>query len=246
MDDIHSASPLLACAGWFGSRLDRKAVVELSLERAGALAVAGLGVGCAISFGVTPAHADLDRFAATWAGTWHSGGGQGPAFVTLYDAYPIRGEIDIPGKCHATWTETGGTSDSSRIVAAHVTSGSCVDNVWNLTITPTAMTGVDKEHPGTSFEMSPSDGKPHQSCANSLPFDQLPPGLEEGATRTNAIPKGITAGAYGACAVGDAVTGSGGINNPGVFDGACKAGEGLLDPLNLGYAKNFLCGAPAG
>lgn len=96
-------------------------------------------------------------FAANWAGTWQSDGAGGPATVHLVSVDPIVGSITVPGWCTADWQETQRISASSRLVHAHVTSGSCGDNTWAVTIQPnTSLTGVDHQHPGTTFSFSPS------------------------------------------------------------------------------------------
>jgi hypothetical protein len=199
-------------------------------------------------------HADnyLDNLPPNWAGTWHSQTTERPASLTLSSSSPVMGEVDIPGMCHATWTEVTRISDTNRLVAAHVTSGPCVDNTWNLTMAPMTLTGTDPIHnAGFSFSpngIDPATGKPASvvpDCAQSLPLDQLTPGSEEALSRAKLLPKDFSAGMYGACAIIDAQGPNPG-SQPGVYDGLCKGAESLLDPLNLGYSKNTLCGTPAG
>lgn len=97
------------------------------------------------------------NFAANWNGTWHSGGAGGPATVHLTSADPIIGTIDIPGACTANWTETQKISATNRVVRAHVTSGSCADNTWNVTFQPTSsLTGVDTMRSDTTFSFTPA------------------------------------------------------------------------------------------
>jgi hypothetical protein len=123
---------------------------------AGAAAVAAtsaVGVWLAPIAGADPA----PGFVADWTGTWHSGGAGGRATVHLVSADPIVGTIDIPGMCTADWKETQRISSTNRLVHAHVTSGPCGDNTWNVTFQPTtSMTGVDNVHPGTTFSFAPA------------------------------------------------------------------------------------------
>jgi hypothetical protein len=112
-----------------------------------------VGVGLAPTAGADPAAG----FASDWNGSWHSGGAGGPATVHLVSADPIVGTINIPGQCAANWNETQRISPTNRLVRAHVTSGQCGDNTWNVTIQPmSSLTGVDNVHPGTTFSFTPA------------------------------------------------------------------------------------------
>jgi hypothetical protein len=121
---------------------------------AAALAVASL-VGIALA---PTAGADLAaNFAADWNGSWHSGGAGGPATVHLVSADPIVGTINIPGACAANWNETQRISPTNRLVHAHVTSGPCGDNTWNVTFLPkTGLTGVDTLRADTTLSFTPA------------------------------------------------------------------------------------------
>lgn len=121
---------------------------------AAAVAVAfAVGVALAPTAGADPAAG----FASDWNGSWHSGGAGGPATIHLVSADPIVGTINIPGMCAASWNETQRISPTNRLVRAHVTSGRCGDNTWNVTIQPmTSLTGVDNEHAGTTFSFTPA------------------------------------------------------------------------------------------
>ena len=224
----------------------------LSLRAGFALAAMALGLNVV---GLVPApvgRADMAELPPNWAGTWRSGGMESPASVTLSSTTPLVGEIDSPGVCHATWTEVARPSATNRIVAAHVTSGPCVDNTWTVTLSLTHLDGTDTTHPDTTFALMPNGidprtGQPasvEPTCAESLPLDQMPPGSEAALERGGALPKNFSTGMYGACALIDA-QGPGGINEPGVADGVCKGIESFMDPLNLGYSKDVVCGTSA-
>jgi len=91
-----------------------------------------------------------------WIGTWTYAGYTYPADLQLFDTDPISGEIHIPGWCDATWSEVQQTSETSRLVRAHVISGNCHDNQWNVTVQlPNSITGTDTVHPTTTFEFTP-------------------------------------------------------------------------------------------
>lgn len=210
-----------------------------------------LGLNLGAAFCAPPGNADMAELPPNWAGTWSSGGLQKPASVTLSSTNPLLGEIDIPGVCHATWTEVSRPSDTNRVVAAHVTSGPCADNTWNVSLSLTHLDGSDTAHPDTSFALMPNgvdrNGQPisvEPDCAESLPLDQLPPGSEVALERGKLIPKNFSTGLYGACAVVDA-TGPDPLSQPGVADGVCKGMESFMDPFNLGYSKDVVCGMPA-
>jgi Protein of unknown function (DUF2510) len=94
--------------------------------------------------------------ATMWSGTWSDSGVQYPARLWLLNADPISGVIDIPGMCSASWTEVERNSDTLRSVTAHVTSGPCVDNQWNLTVLPNSLIGTDTRDPGTTVHFTPS------------------------------------------------------------------------------------------
>jgi hypothetical protein len=126
-------------------------------------AIAGVGAAAlaaasVVSVALAPlAGADPANFAADWNGSWHSGGAGGPATVHLVSADPIVGTINIPGQCAASWTETQRISATNRLVHAHVTSGPCGDNTWNVTFQPTSsLTGIDNVNPGTTFSFTPA------------------------------------------------------------------------------------------
>jgi hypothetical protein len=90
--------------------------------------------------------------AATWNGSWTGGNARTPASLTLNSTDPIRGTINVgDGFCTADWTEVQRNSDTSRLVNAHVTSGPCTDNQWNVTITPNSITATDTIHPQGTF-----------------------------------------------------------------------------------------------
>lgn len=90
--------------------------------------------------------------AATWNGSWTGGGARTPASLTLSSTDPIRGSINVgDGFCTADWTEVQRNSDTSRLVNAHVTSGPCTDNQWNVTITPSSIAASDTIHPQGTF-----------------------------------------------------------------------------------------------
>jgi hypothetical protein len=109
------------------------------------------------SVALAPAAGADPSFAADWNGTWHSGGAGGPATVHLDSADPIVGAINIPGSCAANWNETKRISPTNRLVHAHVTSGPCGDNTWNVTFQPTtSLTGVDTMRSDTTFSFSPA------------------------------------------------------------------------------------------
>jgi hypothetical protein len=81
----------------------------------------------------------------------------GWATVHLISADPIVGTISIPGQCAANWNETHRISATNRLVSAHVASGPCGDNTWNVTIQPTSsLTGADNVHAGTTFSFTPA------------------------------------------------------------------------------------------
>jgi hypothetical protein len=112
-----------------------------------------IGVALAPAASADPAA----KFATNWNGTWRSGGGGGAATVHLDSADPIVGNINIPGVCTASWSETQRISATNRLVHAHVTSGPCVDNTWNVTFDPmTRLTGVDTQRADTTFSFAPS------------------------------------------------------------------------------------------
>jgi hypothetical protein len=120
------------------------------------IGTAFLVVASAASVALAPAAGANPSFAADWNGTWHSGGAGGPATVHLDSANPIVGAINIPGNCAANWNETQRISPTNRLVHAHVTSGPCGDNTWNVTIQPTtSITGVDTVRSDTTFSFSP-------------------------------------------------------------------------------------------
>jgi hypothetical protein len=111
----------------------------------------------AVSVALAPAAGADPSFAADWTGTWHSGGAGGPATVHLDSANPIVGAINIPGMCAANWNETQMVSPTNRLIHAHVTSGNCGDNTWNVTFQPTtSMTGVDTKRSDTTFSFTPA------------------------------------------------------------------------------------------
>jgi hypothetical protein len=94
--------------------------------------------------------------ATSWIGTWTYAGYTYPADLQLSNADPISGEIYIPGWCDATWSEVQRTSETSRLVRAHVILGNCHDNQWNVTVQlPNSITGSDTVHPTTTFEFTP-------------------------------------------------------------------------------------------
>lgn len=90
-----------------------------------------------------------------WRGTWTGGGKSLPAGVDLDSITPISGDITIPGKCAAHWTEISRISATSRVVRAHVTSGDCGDNRWNVTIGTDEISGVDTADSATTFSIKP-------------------------------------------------------------------------------------------
>ena len=108
----------------------------------------------------TPDHqSTTSRTPATtmWSGSWSSRGVQYPATLWLTNTDPIAGIIDIPGICSASWIEAVRNSATSRLVDAHVTSGGCFDNQWNLTVLiPTSIIGTDTTDPGTTVHFTPS------------------------------------------------------------------------------------------
>lgn len=105
------------------------------------------GAGAAPAAAPAPAPAAVQQ-AGTFGGTIGGPLIRMPATLTLTSSNPITGTIDLPGICDATWTESRRTSDSSRIVQAHVTSsgGKCQDNQWAITIDANQINGVDTSH----------------------------------------------------------------------------------------------------
>jgi hypothetical protein len=94
--------------------------------------------------------------ATSWSGTWTYAGYTYPADLQLFNTDPISGEIHIPGWCDATWSEVQRTSETSRLVRAHVISGNCHDNRWNVTVLlPNSITGTDTVDLTTTFEFTP-------------------------------------------------------------------------------------------
>lgn len=64
---------------------------------------------------------------------------------------------DPPANYAANWTETQKISATKRLVHAHVISGSCGDNTWNVTFEPTSsLTGVDTMRSDTTFSFTPA------------------------------------------------------------------------------------------
>jgi hypothetical protein len=95
--------------------------------------------------------------ASTWHGSWTGGNGRTPADLSLSSIDPIRGSINVgDGYCTADWTEVQRNSDTSRVVNAHVTSGPCIDNTWNVTITSNSIAATDPAHPQGTFTASRS------------------------------------------------------------------------------------------
>jgi len=123
-----------------------------SLSKCASVAIAV----CAVSIALASEASADPSFAADWTGSWHSGGAGGQATVHLVSTDPIVGTITIPGMCTADWHETQRISPTTRLVGAHVTSGPCGDNTWNVTFSPTSLTGVDNAHPGTAFSFTPA------------------------------------------------------------------------------------------
>ena len=75
-------------------------------------------------------------------------------------------------------------------------------------------------------------------------IQDLPPGVEYPAEKLKLLPKGFDAYRYAACALVEI----GASKNPfdqqtiqGVFDAACRIGEGYVDPLGIGYSEDAFC-----
>ncbi|MGO9157648.1 serine/threonine-protein kinase [Mycobacterium sp.] len=115
---------------------------------------------------------------SSWSGTWTYAGQQYPADLQLFDADPISGEIHISGWCDASWTEVQRTSETLRLVDAHITAevatGRCHDNQWNVTLLlPYRIIGTDPTDPSTTFEFTPKS-TPTESSTTSAPRPSLP------------------------------------------------------------------------
>jgi hypothetical protein len=128
--------------------------------RKGMVGSGAAATAVALAFGIflapTAAADPPTPFTPDWVGTWHSGAAGGPATVHLDSVDPISGDINIPGKCTAHWNERDRISATNRTVDAHVTSGPCGGNTWNVTILPTtSLIRVDYAHPGTTFSFTP-------------------------------------------------------------------------------------------
>ena len=94
--------------------------------------------------------------ARRWIGTWTYAGHAYPAELQLFNTDPMSGEIHIPGWCDATWSEVQRASETSRLVRAHVISGNCHDNQWNVTaLLPNSIAGTDTVDRTTTFEFTP-------------------------------------------------------------------------------------------
>jgi hypothetical protein len=95
------------------------------------------------------------RVATSWSGTWTYRGHSYFADLQLFNTDPISATIHIPGWCDATWSEVQRSSETSRLVRAHVISGNCHDNQWNVTVLlPNSITGTDTINPSTMFEFN--------------------------------------------------------------------------------------------
>jgi surface antigen len=91
-----------------------------------------------------------------YVGTIGGGANRVPATLTLTNSDPITGTIDLPGICTATWTESQRLSDFTRMVNAHVTSGTekCRDNQWAVTINMGQINGVDSNRAGYTVSLT--------------------------------------------------------------------------------------------
>ncbi|MGY4649584.1 hypothetical protein ACVWWN_003380 [Mycobacterium sp. URHB0021] len=90
-------------------------------------------------------------------GVWGSKGEpQYRAILHLTSTDPIVGTIDV-GECTANWIEIQRISPKRRLVRAHVTSGPCEDNTWDVTIEPGGLHGVDTEYSTIGVDFSDSD-----------------------------------------------------------------------------------------
>lgn len=96
--------------------------------------------------GAPPGGSQAGNWIGTWQGLISGNGWQVPATLTLSNDDPITGRIEVPAyRCGADWTQTQRTSDTERVVHAHVTppTPKCVDNDWNVTISSDSLEGKD-------------------------------------------------------------------------------------------------------
>jgi hypothetical protein len=202
----------------------------------------------------------LPNLEGRWVGQVNWPTGTYPATVDIMETAPLRGTIDISGFCRADWSEVSRTGTSVRVHATVTyATTDCTDGDWELTATTGTLAGPSPDHPGHSIALIRAPAPSTQTCGNQRAaiFEPIPPGVEAAlsivAYRIAALPKWVGSTLLIAACIPEAIDANPGggvpnlwtnLNSPAFFDAVCRTAESLLDPLGLGYTKNFFCGAP--
>ena len=195
-----------------------------------------------------------------WTGyvTWPDG--NHPTLLDVHSSRPLRGNINVFGKCQGTWREVSRSGDQLRVGFRRTAGTGCTSNEWNISFTGSRnLYGIDTTRSDTRIRLTRD--KP-QTCGSAYAdaLNEIPPGASITAElllrRLTALPKWAGSTVLLASCIGHALDYGDGntrsldiwanINSREMYDAVCNLAEAAFDPLGLGYTKNAVCGTPVG